>query len=210
MTAAVTPARKAALARCERAIRKGLARFFEVGAALMEIRDERLYLDTHTSFGAYCRERWSFSKQRGLQLIWASDVVADLATGVACPVPESEAQTRPLLPLPGPQRREVWQEATDQAGGAQPTSAAVAAIAARALAGLSAADKLRVVRSESEDLARRAAGRAEATETRAREVALAGCARHLRTAARAIRGQPEEDAVALWVDGGLAALEGEG
>ncbi len=33
--------------------------FYEVGNALLQIRDERLYRQTHSTFEEYCREKWS-------------------------------------------------------------------------------------------------------------------------------------------------------
>ena len=52
------------LARHEQVIERGLATFVEVGEALSEIRDARLYRESHTTFEAYCRERWGFTDRR--------------------------------------------------------------------------------------------------------------------------------------------------
>jgi VRR-NUC domain len=75
----------------EAIIERGVQTFVEVGEALMEIRDSRLYKQTHSSFESYLRERWKMSRPRGYQLIGA----AKLSTTVDTPV-ENERQARAL------------------------------------------------------------------------------------------------------------------
>jgi hypothetical protein len=84
--------RQGSLAECEEVIERGLATFIEVGAALLQIRDERLYLETHKTFDDYCRERWDFTDRRARQLMTAAEV------GTIVPV-ANEAQARELVPL---------------------------------------------------------------------------------------------------------------
>ena len=95
------------LLELESRIERGLETFVDVGLALLEIRDSRLYRESsHTTFDDYCRERWGFSKSRANQLIDA----ANLTTIVAIP-PANEAQARELARLKEPETiREVWQE----------------------------------------------------------------------------------------------------
>ena len=50
-------------------VERGLATFIEVGEALMEIRDSRLYRVEHKTFEDYCREKWKMSDRRARQLI---------------------------------------------------------------------------------------------------------------------------------------------
>ncbi len=57
------------LLECERVIERGLNTFVEVGAALLEIRDGRLYKNDYSTFEDYCRERWGFTRMRATQLI---------------------------------------------------------------------------------------------------------------------------------------------
>ena len=45
------------LAQCEATIRRGLHTFVEVGQALAEIRDSRLYRATHETFATYLDDR---------------------------------------------------------------------------------------------------------------------------------------------------------
>ncbi len=61
----------------------------------MEIRDKRLYRQTHSTFEAYCRERWGWSRQRAYQQIEAASYVSSLSTGVD--KPETERQARALI-----------------------------------------------------------------------------------------------------------------
>ena len=85
------------LAELELVVERGLQTFSEVGAALLEIRDRRLYRETHASFEAYCRERWQLSRPAAYRAIDAARVV-----DVLSPIgdsPANEAQARELVPL---------------------------------------------------------------------------------------------------------------
>lgn len=102
------------LADCEGVIERGMATFIEVGSALMEVRDSRLYRDAHGTFEDYCRERWSLSLSRSYQLIDAAQVstVVEIT---------NERQARELAPLRNEpeQMREAWAEANE---GGEPTA----------------------------------------------------------------------------------------
>lgn len=116
------------LAECEEVIERGLATFVEVGEALLEIRDSRLYRETHDTFEFYCRERWGFTDRRARQFMDAADIVAIAAvpteTGTIVPLRESVA--RELVPLRAEpeELRDAWAEAVEQHG-PQPTAAEV-------------------------------------------------------------------------------------
>ena len=85
------------LAECEQVIERGLETFVEVGQALLVIREGRLYKDTHSSFDAYCRERWGWSRQQADRTIGAAEIVEQLTPiGVS---PQTESQARALAPL---------------------------------------------------------------------------------------------------------------
>jgi hypothetical protein len=54
-----TPDTERPLPELERVIEQGLATFREVGTALAEIRDRRLFLDRgYSDFENYCKARW--------------------------------------------------------------------------------------------------------------------------------------------------------
>lgn len=76
--AALSPGERRHLTALERRIERGLQTFKEVGAALMEVRDSRLYREAHPSFESYCQSRWGMERQRAYQLIGAVEVVEAL------------------------------------------------------------------------------------------------------------------------------------
>jgi hypothetical protein len=92
----MTPQDKRHLGALERRIAAGLQTFREVGASLLEIRDKRLYRETHASFEVYCEERWGMARNTAYRLIDSAKVVHVLGD------PEdltNEAQARELAPL---------------------------------------------------------------------------------------------------------------
>jgi len=99
----------------ERVIERGLATFVEVGQALIEIRDQRLYRATHTSFEDYCLERWGFRRAHAHRLIQSVEVLEALSPMGDSPV--SERQARELTPLlREPERmRAAWSQAREHA-----------------------------------------------------------------------------------------------
>lgn len=114
------------LADCERVIERGLETFLEVGEALLEIRDRRLYRETHETFEAYSRERWGLTRKRAYDLAAAAEVAAELSPTGDTPVPSSERVARELAPLRGEpeQMRGAWQGAVEEHG-PRPTVAQV-------------------------------------------------------------------------------------
>lgn len=94
---------------CESVIQQGIKTFYEVGCALAEIRDSRLYRLTHSSFEDYTRERWGLAARTANQRISASRVVALLQDTGA--VPHSENVARALISVEPSKAREVWLEA---------------------------------------------------------------------------------------------------
>lgn len=105
------------LTECETVIERGLATFHEVGRALLDIRDLRLYRETHPRFEDYLRERWGIDRTYAHRLIQSAKVVETLPVGNT---PTSEAQSRELVPLlmagrPAEVRR-VWAEANERTG----------------------------------------------------------------------------------------------
>lgn len=67
----LTPAEISDLDDLETTLRHGLAEYEEVGDALAEIRDRRLYRATHDSFEDYLRERWDIAASGGASQILA-------------------------------------------------------------------------------------------------------------------------------------------
>jgi hypothetical protein len=96
--------------QCEQIIERGLNTFVDVGNALLEIRDNKLYRIEYKTFEDYCKERWNISRPRAYQLIEAATVVGNLSTMVDKQIPISERQTRPLTKLEPEEQREAWQQ----------------------------------------------------------------------------------------------------
>lgn len=97
---------KEELERCENIIRSGIKNFFEVGYALMRIRELKLYLLSHPTFEAYIEDRWDYSRQYGHRLIAAAETIDNLSPiGRA---PENERQVRLLTKLEPEDQRTVW------------------------------------------------------------------------------------------------------
>ena len=116
--AALTPAESARLAELEATIERGLQTFVEVGNALREIRDARLFRPIFPTFAAYCEEHWGFSRQRAHQLIAGAAVATSLSTAVDTP----ERVIRPLAKLDPAEQGAVWSKAKQAAGDRPVTS----------------------------------------------------------------------------------------
>src|SRR5512135_1315685 len=85
------------LRECETIIDRGLATFVEVGTALLEIRDLRLYRATHGTFELYCRERWGISRVHAHRMIEAARVAENLLPTGNIPANERQARTLAVL-----------------------------------------------------------------------------------------------------------------
>lgn len=109
----------------EAVITAGLDMFYAVGKALATIHEQRLYRATHSSFKAYCADRWNMSRQRGYQLMKAAGVVDNLE---CLPMVDTnslsinERQARALAPLPPQQQRVVYELAVQTAPDGKPTA----------------------------------------------------------------------------------------
>jgi len=133
----LVPTEKTRFNELEAIIERGLETFVDVGLALLEIRDGRLYRESHATFDAYCRERWGWSRDYGYKLIRSAEVAQ--ALGVDHGI-QSERQARELVPLlrqDEAQMVEVWRELCEQHGERLTASLVRDAVNAR-LAGKSA------------------------------------------------------------------------
>jgi hypothetical protein len=113
LSASSTPLSRAEeelLHQLEHVVETGLAGFLEVGRALLEIKEDKLYRVTHESFETYCKERWHFSAHHGARILRSIAVVQNLENGDCPPLPPdvSEALMRPLAPLEAPLQQAVW------------------------------------------------------------------------------------------------------
>jgi hypothetical protein len=66
--------------KLESTIANGLKAFYEVGMALLEIRDRKLYKQHgYTQFEAYCQERWGMKRAHAYRLIGSAIVVQNVS-----------------------------------------------------------------------------------------------------------------------------------
>lgn len=107
--------------------------FIESATALRELRDRRLYRDTHPNdFVGYCRDRFGKTKQAVNYLIAALEVYENLTTTIGCRIlPTNERQCRELAKLPNELQPEVWDAAVDENNGKVPTSSVVKSVVER-------------------------------------------------------------------------------
>ena len=101
--------------------------FFVADRALKELRDKRLYRETHTTFESYVQDQFGYKKSAAYYLISAAEVVDNLKRPQFVDknqsqiiLPTSESQCRPIAKLPFSQQREVWSEAVERASGKVP------------------------------------------------------------------------------------------
>lgn len=106
------------LSLCESVIEKGLNTFVEVGNALFEIRNNKLYRDKFTTFESYCRDRWNLKRQRAYELMDAAAIVNTLSeisdknkqeSQVSVIVPTKESHAAALSKIPENLRSQVWE-----------------------------------------------------------------------------------------------------
>ena len=104
----------------EQTIKQGLDTFVEVGEALLEIRDSRLYRIEHGTFEEYCKGKWGMSRFHAYNLINGSKATKNVDHGQHKPT--TERQARPLTKLPPEDQPKAWQKAVEIAGNEQPTA----------------------------------------------------------------------------------------
>lgn len=103
----LSPIERATLERCESQISAG---FDQIGAALQEIREKRLYREYGT-WQQYCDDRWKKTARRVDQLIAGSALAATL-TAAGLPAPSNEFQVRTLAGLESERAVRTWETAT--------------------------------------------------------------------------------------------------
>ena len=98
------------LTSLENIIANNQYRFFDIGKALKEIRDTRLYkLTLFETFEAYAKKRWDMGRSQVYRLIDAYNVVNNLSPNGDI-LPGNEAQARILVPLDPFEQRKIWKD----------------------------------------------------------------------------------------------------
>ena len=116
----LTADEKQRLAKLEKMIDAKLGDFFEVGSALMEIKINGLFRETHRNFNVYCQERWGFGRSYANKLIGSAERIQLLPQDL--PKPANEFQIRPFLKLEPDEFPKKWQTILDAAGAGKVTS----------------------------------------------------------------------------------------
>ena len=116
----LTTGEQAKLAQCEAVIDKGMESFVAVGAALITIRDENLYIEVGETFEDYCRTRWKLPKSRCYELMDAARVVQNIGvengkSEISDSVPSTESHARALKDVPEEKQAETWRQAVSTA-----------------------------------------------------------------------------------------------
>lgn len=111
---------KQRLAKLEKVIDAKLGDFFEVGSALMEIKINGLFRETHRNFNVYCQERWGFGRSYANKLIGSAERIQLLPENQ--PKPANEFQIRPFLKLEPEEFPRKWQTILEAAGAGKVTS----------------------------------------------------------------------------------------
>lgn len=101
------------LKRCKDVIRKGLGTFLEVGSALLTIQSKSLYLESHSTFEAFCRAEFEMGRSHAYRLIDSAKVMEDLSSLGDRKLPTNEGQIRILAALPSEERLPAWQKVID-------------------------------------------------------------------------------------------------
>lgn len=123
MTEALTIVEKTELQQCEILIEHGFKTFIEVGAALMKIRDSRLYRQEFGTFEEYCNTRWGLEQRRAYLFMDAAKIADNLKSSldhkndelndISFSLPTTERQFRALSSLDPTDQPIVWQRAVE-------------------------------------------------------------------------------------------------
>ena len=116
ITISLTEDERRQLTELETKIDRNLKSFLTAGMALLEIKEKKLYRETHDTFGAYCRDRWDIGATHARRTILAAQVVNNLRIEPTSSIlPANERQARPLTRLSPNEQRKAWQEAVKTA-----------------------------------------------------------------------------------------------
>lgn len=111
----LTSAEQTNLNVLEGRIARGLETFYEVGEALILIRQHKLYRITYRTFEDYCAQRWHIGRASAYRMIDAAEVKDACLHFGDTPLPTNEAQVRALKAAPKDQQAAIWQKARESA-----------------------------------------------------------------------------------------------
>jgi hypothetical protein len=106
----LTPKERHLLYECEAVIEKHIQTFYEVGKALMEISDKKLYREEYPTFAEYCKTRWNLERTRAYQIMGGYKIAENVDDRR-----HSEYTLRPLARFTPEQQKEIYWKALEQA-----------------------------------------------------------------------------------------------
>jgi hypothetical protein len=106
----LTTEERSKLDALEKIITKGKRSFVEVGLALAEIKEAKLYRQTHKTFAEYCESKWGWKRDYAYKIIGGAEAVKGLPENV-CHGIQTERQARALASVPEAKRVEVLEKA---------------------------------------------------------------------------------------------------
>jgi hypothetical protein len=121
---------RAQLADLERTIDSGLLSFFEVGTALLKIREGKLFRISHKTFESYVADRFGIGRAHANRMMASVGVVKNLSPNGDILRCANEFCLRPLTRLAPEQQREVWERAVEAAENGRPTEKLVTRVLA--------------------------------------------------------------------------------
>ena len=93
-------------------IKENMKCFYEIGLALKEIRDNRLYREFSDTFEKFCRDHMNISRAHAYRQIASAEVMKNLSP-IGDIFPLNESQTRFLTKLEPNEQKLAWQCALD-------------------------------------------------------------------------------------------------
>jgi paraquat-inducible protein B len=98
------------LIELETLIARSQESFCQIGRALKEIKDGRLYKQAlFETFEAYAKARWDIGRSQAYRLIKSYEVVRNLSP-IGDIMPANESQVRPLAQLDPCEQRNIWKD----------------------------------------------------------------------------------------------------
>ena len=118
---AMTTPQRVRFAQLEENIENKLQAFYDVGEALNEIRESRLYRAEHGTFAEYVQAKWGFARQHAYRLIASSKVLDNIEPTEEQRENLRETHLRPLATLPPSEQKQAFNEAIETAPDGQLT-----------------------------------------------------------------------------------------
>ena len=114
------PEKLAELKKYEKVIREGIIKYYETGALLQKIRDEKLFeLRGCDTFSEYCKKTFNFGRAYGYRLIAYCRVWNLIKANDDDKIPERVVRSLSMLKT-DEEIRQCWEEAKEKAGDALP------------------------------------------------------------------------------------------